>query len=91
MYKKEKLLAAIVIIIPIIVLLFIAPWLTFWLSYFMGWIAKITIGHLLVEGFGLLGLTIPLAKIPLIAGVIGWIASFFHGMFNLKSSSKKEA
>ena len=42
------------------------------------------IGKYLVEGFALLGLTIPLEKIPLIAGVLGWMASFF--VSNSKSS-----
>ena len=90
MNKKQKILTIIAIIAPLVFLLFITPWITFFLSYFMGWIAKITIGNFLVEGLGLLGLTVPLAKIPLIAGVLGWIASFFHGLFNIKSNVKKE-
>lgn len=68
----------------IILMIFVIPWLSFWLCYLGGMIAKIVIGKYLVEGFALLGLTIPLEKIPLIAGVFGWIASFF--ISNSKSS-----
>ena len=61
----------------IILSVFIAPWLSFWLAYFGGWIAKIVIGDYLVKGFALLGIVIPLNKIPLLAGVLGWIGNFF--------------
>lgn len=64
-------------IIMIILILFIMPWLSFWLCYFIGWISKLVIGKHLIEGFALIGLTIPIDKIPLLAGCIGWIASFF--------------
>ena len=72
------------IIGAIIATIFIIPWVNFWLSYFGGWIAKIVIGKYLVEGFSFLGITVPLEKIPLIAGVLGWIGSFFKS--NTKSS-----
>ena len=64
----------------IIIAIFIAPWLSFWLAYFGGWIAKITIGNYIVKGFALLGITLPLNKIPLIAGVLGWIGGFFKNI-----------
>ena len=72
------------IIGAIIAAIFIIPWFSFWLSYFGGWIAKIVIGKYLVEGFSFLGITVPLEKIPLIAGVLGWIGSFFKS--NTKAS-----
>lgn len=61
----------------LILIFFIAPWVSFWLAYFGGWIAKITIGKYLVSGFKLFGITIPINKIPLVAGVLGWIGGFF--------------
>lgn len=70
-----------------LILLFIAPWFFFWISYFGGWVAKIVIGKYLVEGFGILGITLPLNKIPLIAGCFGWVGGFFKStsFFNKNS------
>ena len=65
------------VIALLVVSLFVVPWLYFWLAYFSGWIAKLVIGKYLVEGFGLFGLAIPLDKIPLAAGILGWVGSFF--------------
>ena len=70
----------------IIILIFIAPWVSFWLAYFGGWISKIVIGNYIVKGFALLGITVPLDKIPLLAGVLGWIGGFFKSVGSLKSN-----
>lgn len=74
-----------VLLATIFVLLFIIPWLSFWTAYFTGWITKIVIGKYLVEGFALLGITLPLDKIPLLAGIFGWIGGFFKTL----NTSKK--
>lgn len=63
--------------IAITLAIFIIPWLSFWLAYFMGWICKLVIGQQLVAGFALLGITLPIDKIPLLAGTLGWIGSYF--------------
>lgn len=68
------------VIALIVIFIFIEPWLFFWLAYFGGWIAKITIGKYLVEGFAILGISVPIGKIPLIAGVLGWIGGFFKNI-----------
>lgn len=73
----NKTSSAITLIITILLLIFIVPFLSFWLCYFVGWISKIFIGKYLVEGFALIGINLPLNKIPLLAGCLGWIASFF--------------
>ena len=78
----------IILIITAIVIIFIWPWLSFWVAYFLGWITKITIGKYIVEGFALLNIDLPLNKIPLLAGVLGWIGGFFIGT---KGNRKKES
>lgn len=77
------------IIALIVIFIFIEPWLFFWLAYFGGWIAKITIGKYLIEGLGILGITVPLGKIPLIAGVLGWIGGFFKNISSSSNINKK--
>lgn len=73
----NKASSIVTLIITIFLLIFIVPLLVFWISYFVGWISKIFIGKYLVEGFALVGINLPLNKIPLLAGCLGWIASFF--------------
>ena len=76
-----------------ILFLFIAfilfsSWIFFWISYFEGWIASLFIGKYLTEGFALLGINIPVNKIPLIAGFLGWIGGFFKVYsFNKKNNN----
>ena len=74
------------IILLLIATIFFLPWITFWLCYFGGWVAKIVIGKYLVAGFAILGINLPIDNIPLIAGCLGWIGSFFKN----SSVSKKE-
>lgn len=58
--------------------LIIEPIAVFWMSYFFGWIASFVIGDSLCYA---LNTTFNAAftkdMIPLIAGAIGWIASYF--------------
>lgn len=58
--------------------LIIEPIAVFWISYFFGWIASFVIGNSLCYA---LNTTFNAAFtkdiIPLIAGAIGWIASYF--------------
>lgn len=79
-------LSIIGLITLIIVIIFIAPWLSFWLAYFGGWIAKITIGKYLVSGFSLIGLNLSIDSIPLLAGTLGWIGGFFKAISTSKNS-----
>lgn len=68
--------------------IFFLPWLDFWLAYFGGWIAKIIIGTYLVEGLNYLHINVPLNKIPLLAGCLGWIGGFFQGIkFNTNNNN----
>jgi len=68
------------IIATFIVMIFVLPWLGFWLAYLGGWIAKITIGGVLVKGLALIGLNITPDKIPLLSGALGWIGGFFKSI-----------
>ena len=68
-------------------LMFIMPFINFALCYFAGWIAKVLIGKWLVAGFALLRLPIEINDIPLIAGVLGWISSFFKNSTVNKNSN----
>ena len=70
-------LAVMGTLILTIIIALVSPWIWFWVCYFSGWLAKILIGDKLIEGFALLGITLPLEKIPLLAGILGWIGSFF--------------
>ena len=72
-------------VILMLITIFIAPWLVFWIAYFTGWITKITIGNYIVNGFNVVGITIAKDQIPLLAGILGWIGSFFTSL----STSKK--
>ena len=74
-------------IIALIIIFIFEPFIVFWLCYFSGWLAKLMIGSHLVEGLKLVHLSIELNQIPLFAGTIGWIGSFFH---NVVSNSNKK-
>ena len=76
----EDFLKILGVVTAVVLFIFIAPWLFFWIAYFGGWIAKITIGEYLVAGLGYLGLTVPLDKIPLLAATLGWFGGFFKSV-----------
>ena len=80
----ESLLKIIGIVGLVFLALVISPFLTFWLAYFGGWLAQITIGGILVSGLQTLGLSISVNQIPLIAGTLGWIGCFFKNSRELK-------
>ena len=67
------------------VCLIIAPFLVFWLSYVGGIIAQFVIGKVLVDGLALIGINIGNNQIPLLAGTLGWLGSFFKGVGRISS------
>ena len=71
----------------IIGLFLILPFISFWASYFGGWICKITIGNTLVKALNMLFNTAYFTKdmIPWIAGALGWIGGFFKSVNTSKS------
>lgn len=70
------ILGAIALIIATVLVL---PFISFWLCYFGGWVASITIGNILTDGLNTLFQTTWFTKdmIPLCAGMLGWIGSYF--------------
>lgn len=71
------ILGAIALIIATVLVL---PFISFWLCYFGGWVASITIGNILTDGLNTLFQTTWFTKdmIPLCAGALGWIGSYFE-------------
>jgi len=82
MINKEENNTILTIIAIIIIYLIIEPFLIFWISYFVGWLSKIFIGKYIVAAFELLHISFPADKIPLLAGLLGWIGSFFKSTIN---------
>ena len=81
--EKASIGGAILLIIGTV---FFLPWISFWIYYLGGWVAKLVIGKYLVAGFAILGIDLPIDNVPLIAGCLGWIGGFFKN----SSISKKE-
>lgn len=71
-----KIIGGVAVIIGLILIL---PFISFWLSYFGGWICKVTIGNTLVKALNILFNTtyFTTEMIPWIAGALGWIGGFF--------------
>ena len=65
-----------------IIVILLLPFLSFWVAYFLGWLASFLIGNHLVNGLALIGIKITTNQIPLLAGTLGWIASFFAHINN---------
>lgn len=82
---KDDLLKVLGAIGLIILVLLCWPWIGFWICYFEGWLAKIMIGKYIVEWFALFGINLPLDKIPLFAGILGWIGGFFKAINTKKN------
>lgn len=71
----NKILSALGILV---LLLILEPIAVFWVSYFFGWIASFVIGNPLCSALNTtFNTTFTKDMIPLIAGAIGWIASYF--------------
>lgn len=67
----------------------IGPFMDFWLAYFGGWIASLTIGDILCKGLNSLFQTTHFTKemLPLFAGTLGWIGGFFKSISTVRSKS----
>lgn len=73
------IMSIILMILGVIVLFVIAPFISFWLAYFGGWIAEMVIGAKLAAAMNILFNTtyFTAEMLPMMAGALGWIGSFF--------------
>ena len=70
-----KGLGIIAAFIGVIALIIFAPMISFFISYFVGWLCKITFGDILCNSLNTLFNTktfVP-ENLPIIAGALGWI------------------
>ena len=91
--KKDTTLAEVILIlIGFAVLLFFMPFISYWLSYFGGWLASIVIGETLCDSLNLTFATVRFTpdQLPRIAGALGWVGSFFKGTVKIKEESKNK-
>ena len=84
---KETTQKIIIVLIAIFIAAIISPFIVFWVCYLGGFIVKWLIGNVLVQGFALFGLILPVEKIPLACGTLGFVASYFKT--NSKCKYKK--
>lgn len=66
----------------IILLIFVLPIISFWLSYFGGWVASVVIGKQLCFALNTLFNSdwFTPDKLPWMAGALGWIGGFFKSV-----------
>lgn len=94
MGKKYNVSAGEIILTMVIigVVLVIAPWVSYWCSYFGGWLASITIGGILCDSlntlFGTLRFTSDM--LPEMAGALGWIGGFFKAVSTTTTTSNRQ-
>lgn len=79
------------IIVFIIVFIVFLPFINFWLAYFGGWLAKLVIGTKLAAALNLLFNTtyFTAEMLPMMAGALGWIGSFFKSTTTIKNNKKR--
>ena len=84
----DDFLTIIGAIVAVILLFLIMPFVNFWIAYFGGWIAKITIGGKLAAALNVLFNTtyFTAEMLPMMAGALGWIGSFFKSTTTVKKS-----
>lgn len=84
-----KGLGAIAALIGVIALIIFAPMISFFISYFGGWLCKITFGNILCNSLNTLFNTktfVP-ENLPIIAGALGWISGFFKSINMCKNKN----
>lgn len=84
--KDTKFSEAVAFLITAIIISIISPFLVFWISYIIGYFVKWTIGNILIQGLMLFNINIPIEKIPLACGVLGFISSYFNTTIQNKSN-----
>ena len=79
MKKLNIILSVILIIVVFIFTLVVGPFISYWLAYFGGWIASLTIGVPLSNSLNGIFNTqyFTPERIPELAALLGWIGGFF--------------
>ena len=81
----SDIIAALGTLCLAVVIIIFAPFLNFIMSYFTGWLIKITFGPTLCKGLAILGLAIVPEQLPLMCGTLGVIGSFFKSITKIKN------
>ena len=91
MKKTNIILSVILIIIILIFTLVVGPFISYWLAYFGGWIASLTIGGLLSDSLNNIFNTTYFTpeNIPALAALLGWIGGFFKSSIVAKTISQE--
>ena len=91
MKKTNIVLSVILIIVILIFSLIVGPFISYWLAYFGGWIASLTIGGLLADSLNSIFNTTYFTpeNIPALAALLGWIGGFFKSSVAAKTISQK--
>ena len=86
----DEIKVVILMVLGVMLLIFIAPLIGFWVAYFCGWIAKIIFGTKLAAALNMLFQTTYFTKdmIPMVAGALGWIGGFFKSTTAAKGGNK---
>lgn len=90
--KKTNIVLSIILIIVILAFsLIVGPFISYWLAYFGGWIASLTIGGLLADSLNSIFNTTYFTpeNIPALAALLGWIGGFFKSSIATKAISQK--
>lgn len=85
MHNIDDIIAAFGALCLVIVIIIFAPFIGFIMSYFTGWLIKITFGPTLCKGLAILGLAIVPEQLPLMCGTLGVIGSFFKSITKIKN------
>ena len=87
----DEIKVVILMVLGVMLLIFIAPLIGFWVAYFCGWVAKITFGTKLAAALNMLFQTTYFTKdmIPMVAGALGWIGGFFKSSTTAAKRSNK--
>ena len=88
-YNDKGGVGEIIGLIAFIIVLFIfAPWVSYWLAYFGGWITSLVVGATLCDALNTLLDTTRFTPdmLPQMAGALGWIGSFFKSVSTASKS-----
>lgn len=68
------------ILIGLVIYLLLFPFISFWIGYFVGWLSSLVIGNIFAYGIStIFHITFLPSYMPLLGGIISWIASFGNG------------